>query len=88
MLKKVSVDELRLGMYLHGLCGSWVEHPFWTSRFELTRTSDLALLRESSVRECWIGVSKGVDVAVAAPPPVEAPAPAPLDAATAVATIS
>ena len=76
MLKKVSVDELRLGMYLHALCGPWVDHPFWKSRFELTRASDLASLRGSSVRECWIDVSKGVDVALAAAEPapvVESP---------------
>ena len=69
MLKKITVDELRLGMYLHGLCGSWVDHPFWKSSFELRSAADLALLRESSVRECWIDVSKGLDLVPAAAPP-------------------
>ena len=84
MLKKITVDELRLGMYLHGLCGAWVDHPFWKSRFELRSAADLALLRESSVRECWIDVSKGLDVVAAAAPP-EPPASLPVTLAGAAA---
>ena len=76
MLKKISVDDLRTGMYLHGLCGKWVDHPFWKTKFVLDDPRDLAKLRESSVDECWIDVSKGHDVvAVAAPAPVATPAP-------------
>ena len=74
MLKKISVDDLRTGMYLHGLCGKWVDHPFWKTKFVLDDPRDLAKLRESSVDECWIDVSKGHDVvAVAAPVAIPAP---------------
>jgi HD-GYP domain-containing protein (c-di-GMP phosphodiesterase class II) len=89
MLKKVHVDEMRLGMYLHGLCGAWMDHPFWKSKFRLSDTNDLERLRTSGVRECWIDLSKGLDVAVPQPgleqplepsavrgPPVAAPTPA------------
>jgi len=82
MLKKISVDDLSLGMYLHGLCGPWVDHPFWKSKFELCKASDLELLRQSTVRECWIDVSKGVDV-VSAVASVAASVIAPAAAATA-----
>ena len=81
MLKKISVDDLSLGMYLHGLCGPWVDHPFWKSKFELCKASDLELLRQSTVRECWIDVSKGVDV-VSAVASVTASVIAPAAAAT------
>ena len=83
MLKKITVDELRLGMHLHGLCGHWVDHPFWKSKFELSSARELARLRESGVRECWIDVSKGADVAPAPTPNaiadelLSAPAPTP-----------
>jgi len=63
MLKKISVDELRLGMHLHELGGKWVDHPFWKSKFVLRDERELALLRDSGVRECWIDVAKGLDVA-------------------------
>lgn len=86
MLKKIAIDELVLGMHLHGFDSAWVDHPFWRSRFTLKDPADLAAIRASTVRECWIDVAKGLDVAPpapgagapaepAAPPPTAAPAP-------------
>ena len=46
MLKKVGVEHLRLGMYVHELCGSWMDHPFWRTRFELDDAEDIRRLRE------------------------------------------
>jgi len=28
VLKKIDVEQLRLGMFLKELCGSWMDHPF------------------------------------------------------------
>lgn len=65
MLKKITVDQLQVGMYLQGLCGNWVDHPFWKSKFLLHDVDDLQKLRTSGVRECWIDVAKGLDVVLA-----------------------
>jgi hypothetical protein len=78
MLKKIAVDQLRLGMHLHKLEGRWMDHPFWKTRFVLTSADDLALLRTSPVRECWIDTAQGLDVATpvdddALPSPVFGP---------------
>ena len=62
MLKKVRVNDMRLGMHLHELCGSWIDHPFWKTQFVLRDPADLAKLRASGVQECWIDVAKGLDV--------------------------
>lgn len=70
MLKKVRVDELRLGMHLQSLCGAWLDHPFWKTQFVLRDPADLVKLRQSGVAECWIDVSKGLDVAAPAGPDV------------------
>jgi len=85
MLKKVPVDQMRLGMHLQALSGAWLEHPFWKTQFVLRDAADLKKLQDSSVLECWIDVSKGLDVAaplsvvpVAAPPAVDAEAAADL----------
>jgi HD-GYP domain-containing protein (c-di-GMP phosphodiesterase class II) len=76
MLKKIPVERLALGMHLHGLDAAWVDHPFWRNRFTLADPADLAAIHASGVRECWIDVSKGDDVAAAPPPPaVESPPP-------------
>jgi putative nucleotidyltransferase with HDIG domain len=85
MLKKVPVDQMRLGMHLQALSGAWLEHPFWKTQFVLRDAADLKKLQDSGVLECWIDVSKGLDVAaplsvvpVAAPPAVDAEAAADL----------
>jgi len=62
MLKKIPVDDLRLGMHLHAMCGAWLDHPFWRTKFILDDPADLDKLRASSVKEVWIDVSKGRDV--------------------------
>ena len=62
MRKKISVDELEPGMFLDEICGSWIDNPFWRSRFVLSDPKDIALLRASKVREVWIDVAKGTDV--------------------------
>lgn len=61
MLKKISVEHLTLGMHLHEFCGSWMEHPFWRTKFVIRDQHDLDAVRASSIREVWIDVSKGLD---------------------------
>jgi putative nucleotidyltransferase with HDIG domain len=77
MLKKIPTAQVCLGMYLHGLEGSWLSHPFWKTKFVLTDPADVKALRASGVPHCWIDASKGLDVGeeAAAPPPEPAPEP-------------
>ncbi len=49
-------------MFIQELCGSWMDHPFWKTRFLLQSPRDLQRLRDSAVREVWIDTSKGLDV--------------------------
>ncbi len=63
MLKRISVDQLALGMHVKEFCGSWMEHPFWRSAFVLSDAADLQAIRASSIKEVWIDCSKGIDVA-------------------------
>jgi HD-GYP domain-containing protein (c-di-GMP phosphodiesterase class II) len=62
MLKKISVEQLAVGMHLKEFCGSWMEHPFWRSGFVITDPKDLVTIRASAIREVWIDCSKGLDV--------------------------
>ncbi|MFN4326791.1 MAG: HD-GYP domain-containing protein [Azonexus sp.] len=63
MLKKIPVEQLTLGMHLAGFCGAWLDHPFWRTQFVLTDPKDLTLIADSAIREVWIDIAKGVDVA-------------------------
>jgi HD-GYP domain-containing protein (c-di-GMP phosphodiesterase class II) len=95
MLKKIAVSDLRLGMHLHKLEAAWIDHPFWRTRFTLADAADIAALRASKVRECWIDVARGDDVAAptAEPRPAsptlsaEAPAAASADASASGPTL-
>ncbi len=65
MLKKVGVEHLQLGMHIHELCGSWMEHPFWRTKFILDDPQDIRRITESGIKEVWIDVKKGIDVPAA-----------------------
>jgi putative nucleotidyltransferase with HDIG domain len=47
-------------MFIHGFEGSWLQHPFWRTRFLLDRPADLALVRACDVTAVVIDLSKGV----------------------------
>ena len=62
MLKKISITDVTLGMYLQALEGPWLSHPFWKTKFVLNDPADLATLKGSPVPAVWIDVSKGCDL--------------------------
>lgn len=64
MLKKIRVDQLEIGMYVHALCGPWLSHPFWRTSFPLDKAEVLDKLRASPVQELWIDTDRGRDLPV------------------------
>ncbi len=62
MLKKIKVEQLKLGMHLKEFCGSWMEHPFWRTAFVITDPKDIESILASSIKEVWIDSAKGLDV--------------------------
>ncbi|QKR99776.1 HD-GYP domain-containing protein [Sphingomonas sp. CL5.1] len=81
--KRIATRQLRLGMYISGIDGNWLDYPFWKRRFLLTRDVDLEALRESAIRAVIIDTGKGLDVleptrtAPAATPEMPSPLPSP-----------
>jgi HD-GYP domain-containing protein (c-di-GMP phosphodiesterase class II) len=63
MLKKIAVTDLTLGMHIHEFCGSWMDHPFWRTKFILEDPEDLRQIRACGIHEVWIDAQKGADVA-------------------------
>ncbi len=63
MRKKISVDDVRVGMYLQDVGASWIKNPFWRKSFLITDPKDIALLKASDIPEIWIDTSRGADVA-------------------------
>ena len=63
MLKKIAVREVQLGMYLHELSGtSWINQPFWKTKFVIREKVDLQRLISSDITEVWIDTALGTDV--------------------------
>jgi len=62
MRKRISVSDLRVGMYIEEFCGSWMDHPFWGARFVVDNEVDLRRVQDSRLTEVWIDAGKGLDV--------------------------
>ncbi|WP_426077430.1 HD-GYP domain-containing protein [Janthinobacterium sp. PSPC3-1] len=73
-IRKIATGQLRMGMYVHKLVGSWLTTPFWQSSFLVDCQQTIDKIRASAVTELWIDTGKGCDVQVVSPEPCGAPA--------------
>jgi len=83
VLKKISVNQLTVGMFVHGFDAGWLSHPFWRGKFAITDDAKIQEIKSYGLQDCWIDVAKGVDVP-ASPQPAAVPErvrPAPPSAA-------
>jgi HD-GYP domain-containing protein (c-di-GMP phosphodiesterase class II) len=63
MKKQIPVEQLNVGMYLEGMAGSWLQHPFLRSKFVIKDPNDIRLITGSGIRHVWIDTAQGDDVA-------------------------
>jgi putative nucleotidyltransferase with HDIG domain len=76
MLRRVPLDEIQIGMFVHAMEGSWLQHPFWKKRFVLDSEHDLQRLLDSDIPGIIIDDERGTAPATRpdrAPPPTPAP---------------
>lgn len=59
-IKKISVNELVVGMHVKEVCSSWIKSPFWRTSFDLKNKQEIEMLLNSRVKEVWIDTSKSV----------------------------
>lgn len=62
MKKKIDVANAKIGMFIHEICCSWMDHPFWSESFSISSLDDLKKLKTSRIKYLWIDTSKGLDV--------------------------
>ena len=53
---------MRVGMYVHELCGSWISTPFWKKSFLISDLDEVRQILKSGIREAWIDTEKGRDI--------------------------
>ena len=69
--KKIPVEQIRPGMYIHDVNCGWMDHPFVASHFPVRDQATLTKIASLGVREVYIDVSRGADVEEAAPTAAE-----------------
>ncbi|QBE66035.1 HD-GYP domain-containing protein [Pseudoduganella lutea] len=74
MLKQISIDQARIGMYVHKAGGSWLDSPLWQTSFLVDSRESLRKIRSAGITTLWIDTARGADVQAA--PPAEAREPA------------
>ena len=62
MLKKIPVERLAPGMYVHDLGVAWADHPFMLNRFKLKTEDQVAELMAAGLQAVYIDTDKGDDV--------------------------
>lgn len=62
MLKKIAISQVRTGMFIDSIEGSWLKHALWKTRFLVSDQAILATVKQCGAAECWIDVAEGDDV--------------------------
>jgi putative nucleotidyltransferase with HDIG domain len=62
MIKKIPVEKLERGMYIHDLGCSWMDHPFLRDSFLISTPEDVRKLRNTDICELYIDTERGKDV--------------------------
>ncbi len=62
-IKRVRVEDLRTGMYIHDLNCGWLQHGFLRQRFLLRHPDQIQKMRDQGMHELYIDTERGDDVA-------------------------
>lgn len=62
MIKKVSVHQLKPGMFIHDMNCGWMEHPFLTGTLKIKNGQEIKKIADNGIREVYIDTDKGLDV--------------------------
>jgi HD-GYP domain-containing protein (c-di-GMP phosphodiesterase class II) len=60
-LKKIKIEELKVGMFIEDLDRSWFKHPFLTNKKRITSQEQIEKLRAFGILEVYIDPKKGLD---------------------------
>ena len=58
-VKRIAIDKLRVGMYVHDVNCSWIDHPFLTSGFLVKTNKTIEEIRALGVHELFIDTKRG-----------------------------
>ncbi|MBP1723529.1 MAG: putative metal-dependent phosphohydrolase region, partial [Deltaproteobacteria bacterium] len=61
-LKKISVDELKVGMFIVNLGRSWISHPFFRNQLKIDSPKKIEKLKKCGIPEVFIDPERGLDI--------------------------
>ena len=64
-IKRVNVDDLRAGMYVHDLNCNWLDHGFFRQRFLLKHGGQIQKMKSHGLKEVYIDTALGEDLSSA-----------------------
>lgn len=62
MIKKIKVEKLKPGVFVHDFNCGWLHHPFLADRTALRTDKDIAKVVKYGIRELYIDTDKGLDI--------------------------
>jgi HD-GYP domain-containing protein (c-di-GMP phosphodiesterase class II) len=62
MVKKIKVEQLQPGMYIHDLNCGWLDHPFMKKRLKITDEKMIEKIESYGICEVYIDTEKGTDI--------------------------
>lgn len=62
MIKKIKVEQLKPGIFVHDFNCGWLHHPFLRNRIKLTTDEEIDRVVKHQIREVYIDTALGLDV--------------------------
>lgn len=62
MIKKIKVEKLKPGIFVHDFNCGWLHHPFLKNRIKLATDQEIEKVISYGIREVYIDTEQGVDV--------------------------
>jgi len=63
MIKKIKVEQLTPGMFIHDFNCSWMNHPFLVNRTKIKDEKFIEKVAKSGIQEVYIDTDRGLDFA-------------------------
>jgi putative nucleotidyltransferase with HDIG domain len=62
MIKKVRVEYLKPGIFVHDFNAGWLHHPFLRNKIKIDTDEEVETLLQYGIREVYIDTDKGLDI--------------------------
>lgn len=64
MIKQIPASKLKIGMHVHDLNCSWLNHPFVRNSFKISSEEQIQKILAAKIQELYIDTEKGIDTII------------------------